>query len=314
MNNYFKAGVRLRWEQVNGLLPNQLATDIVYPDADNKIIVSVPQPANFRYAKVIGSYGESSTGIPVEPLYRVYPEFPVDDGDYILKLNHLNATVGGGEKLTWETYTPSSGSATISAATVNGQPIVSNTEGETGDIQVACYMELNYNFDDLVNNDATAKAALKPQIDKWLQTSILNNTTIRPTNPRPCILKLNDCQLMLAEYTSGASDTVTSCTYVFMSPVITNETLLTRKVNKLTIGITVQSTADEIGFDEYAISTLRKVVADIRNVTATTIQPPSATSGTLNENQLQVLKNARQNLLRLDKEFYHKNAERGSNE
>lgn len=110
MSNYFKAGVRLRWEQVTGLAPNQLATDIVYPDADNKIIVSVPQPANFKYTNVIGSYGQSTTGNdPVEPLYRVYPEFPTDNGDYILKLNHLNTSVDGGEKLTWETYSPISG-------------------------------------------------------------------------------------------------------------------------------------------------------------------------------------------------------------
>ena len=107
--NYFKAGVKLKWEQASGLLPNQLATDIVYPEGENKVIVRIPQPANFTYAKVIGSYGESPTGTLVEPLYRIYPEFPTDNGDYILKLNHSIAEVGGGEKLTWETYTPSSG-------------------------------------------------------------------------------------------------------------------------------------------------------------------------------------------------------------
>ena len=102
--------------------------------------------------------------------------------------------------------------------------------------------------------------------------------------------------------------------YTFMSPVITNETLLTRKVNKLAIRIEVQSDAEEIGLDQYTVGNFTKTVADIRNVTATTIYPPTATSGTLNENQLTVLKNARQNLLRLDKEFYHKNAERGTTE
>lgn len=314
MSNYFKAGVKLKWKQAGGLAPYQLATDIVYPEGENKVIVRVPQPANFRYAKVIGSYGESPTGIPVEPLYRIYPEFPTDNGDYILKLNHNIAEVGGGEKLTWETYSPGSGSATISAATVNGQPIVSNTEGETGDIQVACYMELNYNFDDIKYNDATTKAALKPQIDKWLQTSILNNSMIRPNNPRPCILKLNDCQLMLLEHTSAGDTSSITYTYTFMSPVITDETLLTRKVNKLVIRIEANSNAEEISLDAYTVGNFTKTTADIRNVTATTISPPTATSGTLNENQLQVLKNARQNLLRLNKEFYHKNAERGTAE
>ena len=101
-------------------------------------------------------------------------------------------------------------------------------------------------------------------------------------------------------------------TYTFMSPVITDETLLTRKVNKLVIRINTTSTAEEIGFDEYTVENFTKATADIRNVTATTITPNSATSGTLSENQLQVLKNVRQNLLRLNKEFYHKNAERGT--
>ena len=309
MNNYFKAGVRLRWEQVNGLAPNQLATDIVYPEGENKVIVRVPQPANFRYAKVIGSYGESPTNTPIEPLYRIYPEFPTDNGDYILKLNHSIAEVGGGEKLTWETYSPGSGSATISAATVNGQPIISNTEGQTGDIQVACYMELNYNFDDIVFANYNAiKEALKPQINKWLQTSILNNTTIRPNNPRPCILKLNDCQLMLLGHTYNSG----TYTYTFMSPVITDETLLTRKVNKLVIGIHVQSDAEEISLDAYTVNNPNKYIGDIRNVTATTIRPDSATSGTLSDSQFAVLQNVRQNLLRLNNELYYKNVENSS--
>lgn len=311
--NYFKAGVKLKWEQASGLLPNQLATDMVYDEGINKVIVRVPQPANFRYAKVIGSYGKSSTGNdPVAPLYRIYPEFPTDNGDYILKLNHSIATTGGGEKLTWETYTPSSGSAVASAATVNGQPIISNTEGETGDIQVTCYMELNYNFADIVSDDATMKAALKPQVDKWLQTSILNNTTIKPNNPRPCILKLNDCQLMLLEHESGKLGSSTIYTYTFMSPVITNESLLTREVNKLTIRIRPTSTAEEIGLDEYSIYNVGTANAIIRNVTATTIRPDTATSGTLNDSQFKILNDIRQNLLRLNNELYYKNVENTS--
>ena len=127
--NYFKAGVKLKWEQASGLLPNQLATDIVYDEGINKVIVRVPQPANFRYAKVIGSYGENPTNTPVEPLYRIYPEFPTDNGDYILKLNHSIAEVGGGEKLTWETYTPSSGFNPANSVTNNGQILIGNTDG-----------------------------------------------------------------------------------------------------------------------------------------------------------------------------------------
>ena len=128
--NYFKAGVKLKWEQASGLLPNQLATDIVYDEGVNKVIVRIPQPANFRYAKVIGSYGQSTTGNdPVEPLYRIYPEFPTDNGDYILKLNHSIAEVGGGEKLTWETYTPSSGFNPQGTVTNNGQILIGNTDG-----------------------------------------------------------------------------------------------------------------------------------------------------------------------------------------
>ena len=167
LSNYFKAGVKVKWEQQSGLAPNQLTAGVVYAEGANKVIVpAVPEVANYTYAKVIGSYGYSSTNEPVEPLYRIYPEFPTNDGDYILKLNHSVATTGGGEKLTWETYSPGSGSATISAATVNGQPIVSNTEGQTGDIQVPYYMELDYTFDQITNVGTTIKEALKPQTDK----------------------------------------------------------------------------------------------------------------------------------------------------
>ena len=79
--------------------------------------------------------------------------------DYnVSQINYTSETISGGG---------GGGSAVASAATVNGQPIISNTEGETGDIQVACYMELNYNFDDIVFANYNAiKAALKPQIDK----------------------------------------------------------------------------------------------------------------------------------------------------
>ena len=127
--NYFKAGVKLKWQQASGLAPNQLATDIVYDEGINKVIVRVPQPANFTYAKVIGSYGQGTVGDPVAPLYRIYPEFPTDNGDYILKLNHSIATVGGGEKLTWETYTPSSGFNPVDTVTNNGQILIGNTDG-----------------------------------------------------------------------------------------------------------------------------------------------------------------------------------------
>lgn len=131
VRDYFKAGVKLKWEQVDGLAPNQLTAGTVYPEGANKVIARGSQPttANYTYAKVIGSYGPSSTGDPVEPLYRVYPEFPTDNGDYILKLNHLNATAGGGEKLTWETYTPSSGFNPQSTVTTNGQILIGNTDG-----------------------------------------------------------------------------------------------------------------------------------------------------------------------------------------
>ena len=109
-----------------------------------------------------------------------------------------------------------------------------------------------------------------------------------------------------------SSSTPIIYTYTFMSPVITDETLLTRKVNKLVIKINVQSEAEEIGFDQYQVANPTKTTGDIRNVTATTIRPDSATSGTLNDTQYEVLNNVRQNLLRLNNELYYKNVENTS--
>ena len=131
LSNYFKAGVKLKWEQESGYAPNQLTAGVVYPEGANKVIVRGTQPttANFTYAKVIGSYGSSSTGDPVAPLYRIYPEFPTDNGDYILKLNHSIATTGGGEKLTWETYSPVSGFEPQGTVANNGQILIGNTDG-----------------------------------------------------------------------------------------------------------------------------------------------------------------------------------------
>ena len=131
VRDYFKAGVKLKWEQESGYAPNQLTAGVVYPEGANKVIARGSQPttANYTYAKVIGSYGPSTTGDPVEPLYRIYPEFPTDEGDYILKLNHSIATTGGGEKLTWETYSPVSGFNPQGTVTNNGQILIGNTDG-----------------------------------------------------------------------------------------------------------------------------------------------------------------------------------------
>lgn len=117
---------------------------------------------------------------------------------------------------------------------------------------------------------------------------------------------------MLLEHTSNPIGSSITYMYTFMSPVITNETLLTRKVNKLGIRISTTSTAEELGLDEYSVGNFTKTEAEIKNVTGTTIQPPTATSGILNENQLAVLRNLRQNFLRLNKELYYKNVEDNS--
>ena len=117
---------------------------------------------------------------------------------------------------------------------------------------------------------------------------------------------------MLLEHTIQPYGSSTIHMYTFMSPVITNEGLLTRKVNKLTIRISTTSTAEELGLDEYSVGNFTRTEAEIKNVTGTTIQPPTATSGTLSENQLTVLTNLRQNFLRLDKELYYKNVEDNS--
>ena len=117
---------------------------------------------------------------------------------------------------------------------------------------------------------------------------------------------------MLLEHTSGRLGSSTIYTYTFMSPVITNESLLTRKVNKLGIRISTTSTAEELGLDEYTVYNIRNTEAVIRNVTATTIRPDMATSGTLSDTQYNILNDIRQNLLRLNNELYYKNVENSS--
>lgn len=106
--------------------------------------------------------------------------------------------------------------------TINGQSIISNSESQSGgDIQVPYYMDMT-NFMLADNNDDPDAiiVALKPQIDKWLQTTILNNTTVTLSKPKPCILAFNDYQFTLYSYYNILDGETYHHYYSFATPVM----------------------------------------------------------------------------------------------
>lgn len=98
-------------------------------------------------------------------------------------------------------------------------------------------------------------------------------------------------------------------TYTFVSPIITDVVPRTEKINQLDIRIRTNSTAEEVGLDRYGVGNFTIADIDITYVTTVDLYAPTATSGTLAESELAALTNVKQNLLWLNKELYHKNAE-----
>lgn len=145
------------------------------------------------------------------------------------------------------------GSTVASAATVNGQSIISNTAGQTGDIQVPYYIDISNNFiNDVPVWNGTVKEAMKPQTDKWLQTTILNNTTVTLSKPKPCILAFKDKQLILYDYKSTSSNGTYYHHYYFRTPVLPGGQ--TVKQILLTLSTTLNS--EQIAFADYSVDSV----------------------------------------------------------
>lgn len=140
--------------------------------------------------------------------------------------------------------------------TINGQAIISNNESQSGgDIQIACYMDMtNFTTTDIANNYDLVEASLKQQINKWLQTTILNNSTVTLSKPKPCILAFSDYQFILYNYISSIDESIPvyNYTYYFRTPIISDN----QTVKEITIILTTSLNSLQIAFDSYNINTV----------------------------------------------------------
>lgn len=168
------------------------------------------------------------------------------DGTIIGLLNNNGAAVGS------NVYVP----------TINGQRIASGVGSGyvTGDIQVACYIELADTFENVKNaisrgNDSTYYDALKGQINKWLQTEILNNGNVTLSKPKPCILKFNDIHLVLYRYNATTFGGQYLHTYTFTTTDDTGSGEA-KNIYKFEIQLATSRNALSIVFADYSINRL----------------------------------------------------------
>ena len=135
--------------------------------------------------------------------------------------------------------------------TINGQAIISNSESQSGgDIQVPYYIDMtNFEASTVSNNLDAVKAAMKIQTDKWLQTTILNNTTVTLSKPKPCILAFGDNQFILYNYNSTVSGGTYYHHYLFRTPVINGQAIL-----KIDLTLTTTLNNVNVAFSDYSVN------------------------------------------------------------
>lgn len=204
----------------------------------------------------------------------------------------------------------------IHVPTINGQAIISNDGSgyKSGDIQVACYIELADTFENVKNaiengNGSNYYDALKGQINKWLQTEILNNSTVTLTKPKPCIIKFIDYQLALYKYNSTTSGSNYLHTYTFITVEDTGDS---KNIYKFEIQLATSKNALSIVFADYSINRLDATITALGGsgggLSVIEISG-TATSGTLSGEQMKIANNNEPSCIKFNNEYYYKNDE-----
>lgn len=157
----------------------------------------------------------------------------------------------------------------IHVPTINGQAIITNDGAgyKSGDIQVACYIELEDAFENVKSviengHGSDYYDALKSQINKWLQTEILNNTTVTLTKPKPCIIKFSDIQLILYRYnvTTFGGQYLYTYTFTTINDTGAGEA---KNIYKFEIQLATTKNALSIVFADYSINRLDATINEI---------------------------------------------------
>lgn len=182
----------------------------------------------------------------------------------------------------------------------------------TGDIQVACYIELEDTFEHVKSTiengqGSTYYTNLKTQINKWLQTEILNNGNVTLTKPKPCVIKFNDVQLILYKYSLATIGSQYLHTYTFTTIEDAGDS---KNIYKFEIQLATSKNALSIVFADYSINRIDATITELGAGGLSIIEiSGTSTSGTLSSEQMKIANNNEPSCIKFNNEYYYKNDE-----
>lgn len=225
--------------------------------------------------------------------------------------NYLTLSTYNNDKLTWAKTINSDVSSIVlldasgnvmsklNLMTVNGQAILSTDQ--FGNLKVAQYLDLpTISYSTL---SITNMGSLKTELDRYLSLEIMKTTvdTISLADFKPVTLKLNGMQLRLA---NASKRTVSNNYYYDLKFIALQETT----EYNITITLKTVYNQSQITPSQYSIDSINKSENELTVIKTVEINSPAgATSGTLTEEQMDLLKLSNNNIIKFNNEIYYKN-------
>lgn len=224
--------------------------------------------------------------------------------------NYLTLSTYNNDKLTWAKTINSDVSSIVlldasgnimsklNLVTINGQAILSTDQ--YGNLKVAQYIDLptiTYSRLSIIN-----MGSLKTELDRYLSLEIMKTTvdTISLADFKPVTLKLNGMQLRLA---NASKRTVFNNYYYDLKFIALQETT----EYNITITLKTVYNQSQITPSQYSIDSITKSEDELTVIKMVEIKPAGATSGTLTEEQMNLLKLSDNNIIKFNNEIYYKN-------
>lgn len=225
--------------------------------------------------------------------------------------NYLTLSTYNNDKLTWAKTINSDVSSIVlldasgnimsklNLLTINGQAILSTDQ--YGNLKVAQYIDLpTISYSTL---SITNMGNLKTELDRYLSLEIMKTTvdTISIADFKPVTLKLNGMQLRLA---NASKRTVSNAYYYDLKFIALQETT----EYNITITLKTVYNQSQITPSQYSIDSITKSENELTVIKTVEINSPAAaTSGTLTEEQMDLLKLSDNNIIKFNNEIYYKN-------
>lgn len=225
--------------------------------------------------------------------------------------NYLTLSTYNNDKLTWAKTINSDVSSIVlldasgnimsqlNLVTINGQAILSTDQ--YGNLKVAQYIDLpTISYSTL---SITNMGSLKTELDRYLSLEIMKTTvdTISLADFKPVTLKLNGMQLRLA---NASKRTVSNNYYYDLKFIALQETT----EYNITITLKTVYNQSQITPSQYSIDSITKSENELTVIKTVQINSPAGTtSGTLTEEQMNLLKLSDNNIIKFNNEIYYKN-------